>query len=75
MENDILEQTYQLLEADPRTIGEIAEQSGLNYHWLGKFKQRKFSDPGFKKISTLHAFLIAGVDQAGENRGHSSEVA
>jgi len=56
--DDLLTVTHGLLVNDSRSLSVIADESGLNYHWLGKFKQEKYEDPGVKKIQKLYSFLI-----------------
>jgi len=35
----------------------ISEETGLSLHWLWKFSQGKFSDPGALKIEKLEKWL------------------
>ena len=57
MEAPLLSKTYGLLDASPLTIREIADGAGVGYHWLGKFKQRKYSDPGVNAVESFYTFL------------------
>jgi len=56
--DDLLETTFNLLVNDNRSLSVIADESGVNYHWLGKFKQEKYDNPGVKTIQKLYTFLI-----------------
>jgi len=53
----LLEETYTLLDASPDSLREIARASGTNFHWLGKFKQRKHQNPGIRNVELLHRHL------------------
>lgn len=39
------------------TAAEIAGGSGVNLHWLRKFAQRRFDDPGVVKTEKLLRYL------------------
>lgn len=58
--------TRELLEGHPDSLEAIALHSGVGYHWLGKFKQGKYEDPGFSKIARLYNYLTSfhGEDSA-----------
>lgn len=36
---------------------ELSERTGLSYHWLSKFAQGRFADPGASKIDALFAAM------------------
>lgn len=61
MNRDLYTETLELLKSDRRPLREIADGAEVNYHWLGKFKQEKFSNPGVRTIQKLHAFLSSQV--------------
>jgi hypothetical protein len=58
-EKDLYEETLRLLDSSGKSLRIIAEGSGVNYHWLGKFKQRKFDNPGVKTIQRLRRYLLS----------------
>ena len=60
MENcQLLTRTRELLKNRTKSLRAISEESGINYHWLGKFQQGAFDDPGVKKVEQLHDFLVS----------------
>lgn len=67
---ELLPATKRLLEqrAKRLSLRKISAGSGVNLHWLGKFVQGKFDDPGVKKIQKLHDYLISLPDDSGEHR-------
>ena len=62
---NLLSDTYRLLEQcrKRQSIRQIAEGADLNYHWLGKFAQHTFPDPGVVKVQKLHEYLSARVSE------------
>lgn len=66
--HDILTETTEMLRNRPPSLSlrEISKGADVNLHWLGKFVQGKFEDPGVKKIMRLHRFLRSAlrIDQA-----------
>lgn len=62
---DLLSETYRLLGRvrGEMTLREIAQGAGVNYHWLGKFAQRAYSDPSVVKVQALHTFLASHSDR------------
>lgn len=64
MNESLLQRTYRLLDASDLTIREIADGAGINFHWLGKFKQKAFKDPGVTRVERLHQFLADRSDAA-----------
>ena len=56
---NLLDETYRLLgEArEHMTLRQIADESGVNFHWLGKFAQRAYPEPSVVKVQKLHATL------------------
>lgn len=57
MNEPLLDRTYRLLDSSDLPLRAIAEGAGVNFHWLGKFKQRIFDDPGVTRIERLYRFL------------------
>ncbi len=57
MDGTVLDQTYRLLDESDITLREIAVGADVNYWWLTKLKQRRFEEPGVKRIERLHRFL------------------
>lgn len=49
--------TLAMLRTDERDMEEIAKGAKVNVHWLRKFKQGKFKNPGVNTIEQLHNFL------------------
>lgn len=58
MTQDMYTCTLNLLKEDGGTIPEIASGADVNIHWLAKFRQGKFENPGVKTIERLHNYLI-----------------
>lgn len=63
MDEPLLDQTYRLLDASNLTIREIADGAEVNFHWLGKFKQRAFDDPGVTRVERLHRYLTGQASE------------
>ena len=61
-DSELLVETQGLLQNRKLSLREISEKTGINFHWLSKFKQGKFDDPGVKKIEQLHTFLTESAD-------------
>ncbi len=55
----LLEETEKLLAALPRwvTLTQVSHDTGVKLSWLSAFASGKISDPGIKKIQTLHNYL------------------
>lgn len=51
--------TVKLLETTPLTLIQIAESTGIGYHWLCKFKRGAFRNPGVNTVQNLYEFLTA----------------
>lgn len=49
-------ETLKLLKADPRTLDEISKAAGVNRHWLEKFRQEKYPNPGVNHVQKLYDF-------------------
>lgn len=54
----LYDKTIELLLDDPRSTKEIAEAAAVNEHWLGKFRQHRFENPGVKTVEKLYDHLI-----------------
>lgn len=67
LEDDLLTETHALLLADKRSLPVIASEAEVNYHWLGKFNQDKYEDPGVKKIQKLYAYLVTSINSTASN--------
>lgn len=63
--NNLLTKTYRLLDSDPRTLRTIAGDSGVNFHWLAKFKQRQFENPGVVTVERLFNHLKKAANNGG----------
>jgi hypothetical protein len=64
---NLLNDTYGLLDQARKnhSLRQIAEGSGVNYHWLAKFAQRAYPDPSVVKVQTLYSWLAErSCDQA-----------
>ncbi len=48
---------HKLLLQDKRTLEVIALEADVGFHWLGKFKQGKYEDPGSRKVEKLYRYL------------------
>lgn len=54
---NLLEVTYQLLDASSLKYREIALGSGVDINWLYKFQQRAIGEPGVTKVQAVYDFL------------------
>lgn len=55
----LLNETNRMLGCYPyRECKRISEVSGVNFHWLAKFRDNKIPDPGVKKVQKLHDALV-----------------
>lgn len=63
---NILADTYELLDRarQSRTLRQIADGAGVNYHWLAKFAQRAYPDPSVVKVQALYTHLATAEQQA-----------
>lgn len=69
MTQDMYTRTLNLLKEDEGTIPEIASGADVNVHWLAKFRQERFANPGVKTIERLHNYL----QQRAHLREHANE--
>lgn len=53
----LFQETLDLLREDPRTMSEIAEQTGFNYDWLLKFYYSRIPDPSVNRVQELYEKL------------------
>lgn len=58
---DLYSETLRLLREDRRSVRAISEECGINYHWLSKFRQGHFKDPGVRRVQRLYRFLNESV--------------
>ena len=56
-EKTLLERTRLALSNSPESISTIAENSGIGFHWLGKFSQGIPPNPGIINVEKLHNYL------------------
>lgn len=54
---NLLELTYQLLDASDLKYREIATGARVDINWLAKFKQRAIAEPGVTKVQAVYDFL------------------
>lgn len=57
MSNNLLDQTYNLLENCEQTQREIAEGAGVNYWWFIKFAQKNLPNPTLSRVQKVHDYL------------------
>ena len=57
MTTKLLDETHRLLMASDLTLKEIAAGADVGYHWLTKFSQQVYPDPGVLKVEKLHCHL------------------
>lgn len=50
--------TIKLLQDCPRPLLTIAEDTGIGYHWLRKFKAGRFQNPGVNSVQALYEYLL-----------------
>ena len=53
MKQTLLNRTLNALAKDPRSLRQIARDSGLGRQWLQKLANGEFTDPGVNKIERL----------------------
>jgi len=54
---DLLQRTYDLMEASKLRQREIAAGAGVKLDWFRKFMQRRIPEPGVTKVQAVHDFL------------------
>jgi hypothetical protein len=64
-ESRLLAETRRLLEQRDKSLQVISEETGINVHWLRKFSQGAFDDPGVNRIEHLYDYLR---DEGSEHR-------
>lgn len=57
---NLINETYVLLDATPKTYDEVAEGARVDRNWLIKFAHRKIASPGASKVQNLYDFLSTG---------------
>ena len=60
---NLLAATYELLDASAESITGIARSSGVNYHWLVKFTNRRHANPGVTTVQKLYDYLIEKTEK------------
>lgn len=53
-----------MLASREESLREIANGAGVGYHWLTKYWQGKFSEPGIFKIQRVHDYLLSRQREA-----------
>ena len=56
----LLQETIELLRADQRDLGTIADGADVGREWLSKLKRDLIADPGVVKIQRLNKYLKKG---------------
>ncbi len=64
IEIDLYQETVRLQETVRQMLSEtktparvIADEAGVGYEWLNKFKQRKINEPSVKKVQDVYLYL------------------
>lgn len=65
---NLLEETYRLLDASDLTYRQIAEGARVDINWLSKFKQRAIEEPGISKVQGIFNFLSSRSPQTRPRR-------
>lgn len=65
-ETELVRRIRLALEADNRSLEDVARLTGLSYHWLSKFKHGKIPDPGVQRLLKLGLVYSLEVRMAGE---------
>ena len=55
---NLLDKTNAMLHASKKSVPAMSRESGINRHWLMKFKQKQIGNPGVVTIQKLHDYLI-----------------
>ena len=61
---DLYTETKRLLMSSKESIPKMAKNAGVNKHWLAKFKQGKYPNPGVLHVQRLHDYLAASTEEA-----------
>lgn len=61
MSKTYCEKTRALLRKDSRQLRAIATGADVNFHWLSKFKNGEFPNPGVNTVEKLHEYLIGST--------------
>lgn len=48
-----IEHARRFVQSQRGNFRELSERTGLSYHWLSKFAQGRFADPGSSKVDKL----------------------
>jgi len=65
---NLLDQTYQLLDESALKYREIAVGAGVDRNWLIKFSRREIGEPGVGKVQAVYDFLRS--QKSGRARAH-----
>jgi hypothetical protein len=60
---NLLDQTYRLLDKSALTYREIAAGAGVDFNWFLKFKFRRIAEPGVSKVQAVFDFLSTEKDR------------
>ena len=60
---DLYESAKVLLQQSSESVPTIADNAGVNPHWLGKFKQGKYANPGVRTVQRLHDYLLSKQEE------------
>ena len=53
----LLEETTRLLDESQQSIPQIARGADVGIHWLRKFREGAFLDPGVNRVERLNQYL------------------
>ena len=65
MTTNILEKTLQMVRESPLSVPQLASNADLEQRWLYMLVNGKIKDPGIRRLSRLHDYLLA--EQAAES--------
>lgn len=69
MAPDLLAESRELILKTSLTFDEIASRTGFSRSWLSKFANGEYTDPGYTRVTKLHAVLVAQRDLDEAERG------
>lgn len=61
----LLKTTKELLADCKLSAERLAQDAGVGYYWLRKFRQGKIANPGIQNLQKLHDHLVALPDHVG----------
>lgn len=53
----LLKRTWELLQADPRSLQDISRETGISLYWLQKFKSSPPDRPNVVDVQNLYEYL------------------